>query len=117
MAEVAGFEKVLAKLAESLKKQKEEADKPKDPEVKCVTDYSKAVSVDVSFMRQLADKFCSGDKSKKRSQDMTAKDVSSSAYENYKFHFELDPGKNCKFDCNAIFKSITGKCMHPSPLH
>jgi hypothetical protein len=101
-------------LADSLKKQKE-GDKPKDPEVECVnTDYSKAVSVDVSLMRRLANKFCSGDKNKKRSQDLTAKDVSSSAYKNYKFHFDLDPGKNSKFDCNAVFKSITGKCMHPS---
>ncbi|OKO96492.1 hypothetical protein PENSUB_10667 [Penicillium subrubescens] len=95
-----------------LKKQKEEGDKPKDPEVKCVnTAYSKAVSVDVSLMRMLANKFCSGDKNKKRSQDLTAKDVSSSAYKYYKFHFELDPGKNSKFDCNAVFKSITGKCQ------
>ncbi|OGE54560.1 hypothetical protein PENARI_c006G07896 [Penicillium arizonense] len=111
-SEVESFEKVLTKLVDSMKKQDEEAEKPKDPEVKCSsTDYSKAVSVDVSFMSKLADKFCSGDTSKKRSQDLTAKDVSSSAYENYKFHFELDPGKNCKTDCKAAFKSMTGKCQ------
>jgi hypothetical protein len=117
-SEVESFEKVLTKLVDSIKKQDEEDEKPKDPEVKCSsTDYSKAVSVDVSFMSKLADKFCSGDTSKKRSEDLTAKDVSSSAYENYKFHFELDPGKNCKTDCKAAFKSMTGKCMCLSPLH
>ncbi|KAJ5912034.1 uncharacterized protein N7473_001337 [Penicillium subrubescens] len=101
-----------SELRELATKPKEEGDKPKDPEVKCVnTAYSKAVSVDVSLMRMLANKFCSGDKNKKRSQDLTAKDVSSSAYKYYKFHFELDPGKNSKFDCNAVFKSITGKCQ------
>ncbi|KAJ6026941.1 hypothetical protein N7499_005045 [Penicillium canescens] len=111
-SEVESFEKVLTKLVDSMKKQDEEAEKPKDPEVKCSsTDYSKAVSVDVSFMSKLADKFCSGDTSKKRSQDLTAKDVSSSAYKNYKFHFELDPGKNCKTDCKAAFKSMAGKCQ------
>lgn len=81
------------------------------PDVTCASkDYSDALSVDASFLNQLADKFCSGDTSKKRSQDLTAKDVSSSAYADYKFHFELDPGKECKMDCKAAFKSMTSTC-------
>lgn len=114
-AQVQSDSKAIAKLVESMKKfydeQGEEDDEPKDPEVTCAgKDYSKAIEVDASFLNKLADKFCSGDTDKKRSQDLTAKDVSSGAYEGYKFHFELDPGDNCKTDCKAAFKSMSGKC-------
>ncbi|OKP14964.1 hypothetical protein PENSUB_4309 [Penicillium subrubescens] len=105
-------EKIMAELSKYLKDHEGEGDKPKEPkEVKCSsTEYSKAVDVDISFMQKIADKFCDGDMSKKRSQDLTNKDVSSSAYDKYKFHLEFDPGKNCKTDCKATFKSIIGKC-------
>lgn len=114
-AQVENDSKAIAKLVESMKKfydeQGEEDDEPKDPEVTCASkDYSEAIDVDASFLNKLADKFCSGDTDKKRSQDLTAKDVSSGAYEGYKFHFELDPGDNCKTDCKAAFKSMSGKC-------
>lgn len=86
------------------------------PDVTCASkDYSDALSVDATFLNQLADKFCSGDTNKKRSQDLTAKDVSSSAYADYKFHFELDPGKDCEMDCKAAFKSMTSTCTIFSP--
>lgn len=103
-------------MVESMKKfydeQGEGDDEPKEPEVTCTSkDYSEAIDVDASFLNKLADKFCSGEVDKKRSQDLTAKDISSGAYEGYKFHFELDPGDNCKTDCKAAFKSMTGKCM------
>ncbi|GLI81212.1 hypothetical protein PoHVEF18_009585 [Penicillium ochrochloron] len=105
-------EKIMAELSKYLKDHEGEGDQPKEPkEVKCSsTEYSKAVDVDISFMQKIADKFCDGDMSKKRSQDLTNKDVSSSAYDKYKFHLEFDPGKNCKTDCKATFKSIIGKC-------
>lgn len=114
-AQVQSDTAAIAKLVESMKKfydeQGEEDDEPKDPEVTCASkDYSEAVEVDASFLNKLADKFCSGDTDKKRSQDLTAKDISSGAYENYKFHFELDPGDGCKTDCKAVFKSMTSKC-------
>lgn len=117
-AQVQDDSKAIAKLVESMKKfydeqgEGDEDDEPKEPEVTCASkDYSAAIDVDASFLNKLADKFCSGEVDKKRSQDLTAKDISSGAYEGYKFHFELDPGDNCKTDCKAAFKSMTGKCM------
>jgi hypothetical protein len=112
-------EKIMAELSKYLKDHEGEGDQPKEPkEVKCSsTEYSKAVDVDISFMQKIADKFCDGDMSKKRSQDLTNRDVSSSAYDKYKFHLEFDPGKNCKTDCKATFKSIIGKCMSSIPTH
>ncbi|OOQ87360.1 hypothetical protein PEBR_17159 [Penicillium brasilianum] len=105
-------EKIMAELSKYLKDHEGEGDEPTEPkEIKCAsTDYSKAVDVDISFMQKVADKFCDGDMSKKRSQDLTNKDVSSSAYDKYKFHLEFDPGKNCKTDCKATFKSMISKC-------
>jgi hypothetical protein len=112
-------EKIMVELAQYLKDHEGEGDKPNEPkEIKCSsTDYSKAVNVDISFMQQIADKFCGGDMSKKLSQDLTNKDVSSSAYDNYKFHLEFDPGKSCKTDCKATFKSMIAKCMSLTLTH
>lgn len=109
----------MAELSKYLKEHEGEGDKPQDPkEIKCFsTDYSKAVDVDITFMQQIADKFCGGDMSKKRSQDLTNKDVSSSAYDKYQFHLEFDPGKSCKTDCKATFKSMISKCMSLTLTH
>lgn len=60
-------------------------------------------------MAELSDKFCSGDTSKQLSQDLTAKDISSSANKDYTFSFKLDPGDGCKTDCAAAFKAMANK--------
>ncbi|KAL4913974.1 hypothetical protein BDW62DRAFT_205024 [Aspergillus aurantiobrunneus] len=107
-------QKVLAELIENMEEtyQDEGDQEETKPEVTCSSrNYNDALPVDASLLNKLAEKFCSGDTSKKRTQDLTAKDVSSSANEGYKFHFELDPGDNCEADCVAAYKSMTGRCQ------
>ncbi|KAL4804411.1 hypothetical protein BDV18DRAFT_162173 [Aspergillus unguis] len=108
-------EKVLAAVVDDWKKfqqEQDEEDEAQKPTVTCGSrDRTKAVDVDTSFFNKLADKFCSGGTDKQRSQDLTAKDVSSGGYEGYTFHFELDPGTDCKADCKDAFKSMVGKCQ------
>ncbi|RDW76441.1 uncharacterized protein DSM5745_06433 [Aspergillus mulundensis] len=111
-AQVQEAEKIVTTLIEDMKRFDREQQAETNPDVTCVSrDYGKALPVDASLLNKLADKFCSGDTSKERSQDLTAKDASSSSYEDYKFHFEVNPGNDCKADCKAAFKSMTGTCQ------
>ncbi|KAL4805616.1 hypothetical protein BDV18DRAFT_165833 [Aspergillus unguis] len=112
-AEIDSDSKILNQLIEDMEAFYNKEEEASKPEVTCATkDYSKAIEVDSSFLDKLADKFCSdNDDGKERSKDLTAKDVSSSAYERYKFHFDYKPGKDCKTDCKAAFKSMTGTCQ------
>ncbi|KAL4969560.1 uncharacterized protein BDV14DRAFT_195824 [Aspergillus stella-maris] len=83
-----------------------------DLEVTCKSkNYNDAIKVDTSFMNKLARKFCDGGMDKQRSQDLTGEDLESSAFGEYKFHFELNPGDGCETDCEAVFKSMFGKCQ------
>ncbi|KAL4802222.1 hypothetical protein BDV18DRAFT_164050 [Aspergillus unguis] len=102
-------EKSLAALVEDMEQFFEEQDK-EEIEATCASrDYSKALGIDTSFMNKLASKFCEGDK-KERSQDLTAKDIDSSAYEGYSFNFEMNPG-DCSTDCAAAVKSTFSRCQ------
>lgn len=79
------------------------------PNVTCSsTDYSKAVGVDMSFVEQLAAKYCEGTTD---SATLTGKDIGSSAYGGYSFHFDHVDGGDCPANCTDAYNSAITACM------
>ncbi|KAL4788934.1 hypothetical protein BDV19DRAFT_383508 [Aspergillus venezuelensis] len=122
-ADIQADEDTISKLVEDMKKfyegdddddndDNDDNDNTRDLEVTCSSkNYNDAIDVDTSFMNKLASRFCDGGMDKQRSQDLTAEDLGSSAYDKYNFHFELNPGDSCETDCEGVFKSMFGKCQ------
>lgn len=73
-----------------------------------------AVAIEKSTAYKMGDKFCSDlDLSKGTKKDLTTKDIGVSNGNDFVFHFEYKPGKNCFSDCRNTIRSMV--CKYSSP--
>lgn len=98
----------------------EHADDEETPKVLCSDPgYDKAVAVDTSFIKSLADKFCDGDAKKDRHMTLSGKEISAKAYQKYTFDLTYAPpeksDEECFTDCAGAINAMAATCISPTP--
>ncbi|PLN86921.1 hypothetical protein BDW42DRAFT_182290 [Aspergillus taichungensis] len=108
-------QKWLTVQADTIKYALEHADEEEKPKVVCSDHgYDKAVAVDVSFIKSLADKFCDGDAKKDRHMTLSGKDISTKAYRKYTFDLTYAPPESdekCFTDCAGAIGAMAATCQ------
>lgn len=83
-----------------------------EPETKCSSSSNtKAVAIDKQAAYTMGENFCAHlDYSKEAKKDMTSKDIGSSSYKDFVFHFEYKPGNKCYTNCKDTIHKMVCKC-------